>query len=387
MSELHRLIDEKKWTLILRELDNSISRTLNIEEMDSAIWLFENIDKNYREQNAQKFYFEMWKIALSAGKIKLAKNYAEFILDYCIEYKRVPAIKKLISELSNVGLLKKNNKFKSAEAILGDKGSFSLENSHLFESHPEMLKNSSQSLMDFLIEEEKWSVKHWKLAYEYIIKYYYHKDLFLQLAHRADFMEKGEHKKNFLNFLASKKVNIKSFDKKTNIPKNIEKNALHVDYDQLAMDVISGNIEPSITEQKKILISIQNLSDAELVEKGKDMIIAFGLLGMDKVVVELCARAIPLMSDVKSRASMQFMMAQAMFNSADFYKVIDLVDDVLANEPLLPEEMNDFNYLKAESFLKLKKYKSAKDEYLAIKKFNPQYRLVGERLKYLEEIK
>lgn len=387
MGELHRLIDEKKWTLILRELDHSISRTLDVEEMDSVIWLFESIDKNYREHNAQKYYFEMWKIALNAGKIKLAKNYAEFILDYLIEYKRVPAIKKLITELSHVRLLKKSNKFQAAEAILGEKGSFSLENSHIFESHPEMLKNSNQSLVNFLMEEDEWSVKHWKLAYEYIIKYYYDKDLFLQLAHKAASMEKSEHKKNFLNFLVSKKVNIKSFDKKEKAPMKVESSSLHIDYDQLAMDVISGNIEPSITEQKKILISIQNLSDTEIVEKGKDMIVAFGLLGMDKVVVELCDRAIPLMADVKSRASMQFMMAQAMFNSADFYKVIDLVEDVFENEPLLPEEMNDFNYLKAESLLKLKKYKNAKDVYQAIKKYNPQYRLVGERLKYLEEIK
>lgn len=387
MGELHRLIDAKKWTLILRELDISLSRTLNIEEMDSAIWLFENIDKSYREQNAQKYYFEMWKVALLTGKIKLAKNYAEFILDYLIEYKRVPAIKKLITELSNVGLLKKNNKFKSAESILGMKDSFSEENAHLFGEHPEMLKNSNRPLVSFLVQEEEWSVKHWKLAYEYIIKFHYDKDLFLQLAEKASRMEKGEHKKNFLKFLSDKKVNIKGFDKKDKEQVNVEKSELHMDYDQLAMDVISGTIEPSITEQKKILISIQNLSDTEIVEKGKDMVVAFGLLGMDKVVVELCVRAIPLMSDVKSRASMQFMMAQAMFNSGDFYKVIDLVDDVFENEPLLPEEINDFNYLKAESFLKLKKYKNAKDQYLAIKKFNPQYRLVGERLKYLEEIK
>lgn len=385
--ELHRLIDEKKWTLILSKLDSLISGEFDIDQMDLAIWLFESIDKSYREKNAQKYYLEMWKIAFRAGKIKLAKNYAEFILDYLIEYKRVPAIKKFIIDTSYEGLFKKNNKFTSADAILGKKDSFSLENYVFFESHPEMLKDSQHSLKDYLLEEVDWNMNHWKLAYEYIIKFHYDKDLFVHMAHKAAAMKKENHKKNFLNYLSAKKVNLKSFVDKEKEEISSETRALHVDYDQLAMDVISGSLEPSIAEQRKILISIKGLTDEEVIQKGKDMIVAFGLLGMDKVVIELCERAIPLMADVKSRASVQFMMAQAMFNSGDFYKVIDLVDDTFEHEPLLETEMNDFNYLKAESYLKLKKYKNAKDIYLKIKKYNPQYRLVGERLKHLEEIK
>lgn len=385
--ELHRLIDEKKWTLIFKELDSILSSELDIDQMDLAIWLFESIDRDYREKNAQKYYLEMWKVAFRAGKIKLAKKYAEFILDYLIEYKRVPAIKKFIVDATHSGLYKKNNKFNSIDAILGKKNSFSLENYVYFESHPEMLKNSSQSLKDYLLEEADWDINHWKLAYEFIIKFHYDKDLFVHIAHKAAAMKKENHKKNFLNFLTTKKVSLKAFENKNTEDSDRTTKALHVDYDQLAMDVISGSLEPSITEQRKILISIKGLTDEEVIQKGKDMIVAFGLLGMDKVVIELCMRAIPLMSDVKSRASVQFMMAQAMFNSGDFYKVIDLVDDIFENEPLLEIEMNDFNYLKAESYLKLKKLKNAKEIYLAIKKYNPQYRLVGERLKHLEEIK
>lgn len=386
MNELHRLIDEKQWTLILRELDHSLSRTLNSEEMDSVIWAFESIDKFFREKNAQKYYFEMWKIAFNSGKIKLAKNYAEFILDYLIEYKRVPAIKKLIAELTVAGLVKKSIKFKSANAILGMNDDYSLEYSSLFDSHPEMLKKFKQPLRNFLLEGD-WCINHWRLAYEYIIKFHYDKEIFYLLAEKAREKKKVNHEKNFLKYLVSKKVDIKEFDKKKKSKPRVQESELNMDYDQLAMDLISGSIEPSIAEQKRILISINNLSDLEIVEKSKDMIIAFGLLGMDKVVMELCARAIPLMPDVKSRTSILFMKAQAMFNSSDYYKVVDLVDDMFENEPLLPDEMNDFDYLKAESLLKLKKYKNAEVIFMKIKKYNPQYRLVGVRLKYLEEIK
>lgn len=388
IEQLHRLIDEKKWTLVLRELDLKISQRSSSEDNESIIWIFENLDDEYRLDHAQRFYSSMWKIAFESGKIKLAKKYVEALLDYLIEYKRVPALKKLMMELSEAGFIKVHKKFPMLETILGRKGHFSLEDSSGFEHHPEMWKNSKNILKNYLLEDQEWTLSHWRLAYEYVLKFYYDKELFLLLAEKARKLKKDSHSENIMVFLRGKKVDLKSFEVKSPERLSANKNdSLHVDYDQLAMDVISGVKEPSITEQKRILVSIQNLDDAELLDKGKDMIVAFGLLGMDKVVVRLCERVIPLIKEVKLRAGIQFMLAQALFNNNEFYKVCDLIDDTFETEPLLPDEVLAFNYLKAESLFKLKKYKLAKELFVAIKKHNPHYRLVGERLRELEEFK
>ncbi|MBC7429159.1 MAG: CDC27 family protein [Bacteriovorax sp.] len=385
---LHQLIDEKKWTLIFKELDQRLLSRESFEDNESLVSIFESIDKTFREEHAQKYYFEMWKVAFHAGKIKLAKSYAEFVLDYLIEFKRVPAIKQMISDLAEIGLMKSHKKFLRLDTILGKKGSVSLEDCDGFESHPEMWKDSKFALKSYLTSDIEWTNVSWKLAYEYILKFYYDKDILFSLAEKTSRLNKHEHKKKFLTFLNSKKVNTESLEDKKILPPSQKKDSsLNFDYDQLAMDVMSGVLEPSITEQKKILVSIQELSEEELITKGKDMIVAFGLLGMDKVVVRLCEKVIPLLTAVDQRAGVQFMLAQSLFNNGDFHKVIDIIDDTFNEEPLLPDEMLAFNYLKAESYFKLKKYKAAKDLFVGIKKYNPHYRLVGERLRNIEEIK
>ncbi|MBY0414432.1 MAG: CDC27 family protein [Bdellovibrionales bacterium] len=389
---LHQLIDEKNWTLILRELDQKISDASVFEDFEHAVWLFEKIENGFREKYAHNYYLVLWKFAFKIGKVKLAKSYAEFILNRLIEDKRVPAIRKLKNELIAEGLYKTHEKFNSIDVILGKK-SAKLTDSSLCEYHPDMWKNSKNILKNYLVDSDDFRLDHWKLAYEYILKFYFDKDLFLLLAEKAKLMKKSEHKIAFLNYLAGKKVNLKAFE--TVIEENklqastpvTKKDDLHVDYDELAMDVMSGATEPSLNEQKRIIVSIEQLSKAELLEKGKDMVVAFGLLGMDKVVVRLSEKILPLLKDVKDRASLLFMMAQALYNNSEFYKVIDVVEDILTKEPLVDDEALAFHYLKAESLLKLKKIKMAKELFLLIKKQNPHYRLVGERLRYIEEIK
>ena len=84
ISNLHQLIGEKKWTLIFNQLDLMLLEKESYEDCESIISIFESIDKDYREEHAQKYYFEMWKVAFKAGKLKLAKSYVEFVLDYLI---------------------------------------------------------------------------------------------------------------------------------------------------------------------------------------------------------------------------------------------------------------------------------------------------------------
>lgn len=383
----HRLIDEKKWALVLHELDLLIAK--KDSESDEIIFsTFEKIDRNYREGHAQKFYFEMWKIAYRLGKVKKGNEYAEFILNYLIEFKRIPAIKKLLDELALYGVLKNHKNIFALESLLGKKGSMRIDDFHSFEFHPEMWKSSKKALKEYLLQEEKWDLAHWKLAYEYILKFHYDRELMILLAEKTTELKKDVHQKKFISFLQGKKVSTKKFtEKKITTQAVSSETPLKADYDQIAMDVMSGIMEPSLTEQKKVLLSVADMTDEELLTKGKDMIVAFGLLGMDKVVVSLSERMIPLLKNIKDRASIQFMLAQSLFNSGDFYKVSDLVDDVMISEPLLQDEAMAFFYLKAESLLGLKKYKAAKDIFLQVKKYNPNYRMVSERLRNLEEIK
>jgi hypothetical protein len=389
---IHRLIDEKKWTLLLREIEQIVSTATEYEDQKSLLFIFESIDEDYLQNHAQKLYTEMWKVAFKVGKIKLAKSYGELAMDYLIEYKRIPRLKKLIQEFREFGLFKDHPKFNFVDLSLGKKTNevFSLSEDWSFlESHPEAWKSSKSMLKQFLIGENEWSVEHWRLAYEYVLKFYFDKEIMLLLAEKSHELNKISYKLSFVDYLGKKKISVKQFEERKMLKKDSgpKTRALHVDYDQLAMDVMSGAVEPSITEQRKILLSIDDLSTEDLVTKGKDMVVAFGLLGMDKVVMSLCEKIIPHLNNPHEKASLEFMQAQSMHNSGDFYKSIDLIDDIFSREPLLEDELIAFNYLKAESLMKLKKFKSAKEIFLGIKKRSPNYRLVSERLRYIETIK
>ena len=387
IEELHQLNDEKKWTLVHQKLELKISERKSSEDDESLIQIFENMDSDYRDQYATNLYFVMWKIAFKSGRIKLAKNYIETLLNHLIEYKRIPALRKLFVELSQEVVINQDIKFKMIDTILGKKSQSSLEDYYSFEHHPEVWKNSKDILKSYLLENSEWNIATWKLAYEFILKFYYDKEIFLNLAQRALDLEKYSYYDKIRLFLIAKKVNSKIFEMKT--PRIIKPkfDSLDFDYDQLAMEVMSGVKEPSIAEQRRIMVSIDNFNEEELLEKGKDMIVAFGLLGMNKVVIGLCERLVPLINDVNLRASIQFMLAQAYYESSNFHKVCDLIDDTFESEPLLPDEAIAFKYLKAESLMKLKKHKMAKELFLSIKKYNPYYRIVRERLKELEELK
>ena len=387
IEELNQLIDEKKWKLLHQKLELKLSTRESVEDDESLIQIFENMDREYRDQYAANLYLVMWKIAFKSGKIKLAKNYIETLLDHLIEYKRVPTLRKLIFELSQEGLLQQNKKIKMIDTILGKKNQSTLDMFYSYEYHPEMWKNSKNILKNFLIEKNEWNIDSWKLAYEFILKFYYDKEIFLILAERTFDLGKNNHYEHFKSFLISKKISLKAIENKPSQMMKIKYKSLDVDYDQIAMDVISGVREPSIAEQRRILISIQEINEEELKAKGKDMIIAFGLLGMDRVVIRLCERLLPLLTEVNLRAGIQFMLAQAYYESNEHYKVCDLIDDTFNSEPLLQDEVIAFKYLKAESLMKLRKYKMAKEIFLNIKKYNPRYRLVGERLRELEEFK
>ena len=169
IEKIHRLNDEKKWSLVHLELELKISKRQNSEDDDSFIQIFENMDKKYRDQHATNLYLVMWKIAFKSGKLKLAKSYIENLLNYLIEFKRVPTLRRVIAELTHEGILGQQEKFKMVDTILGKNTHSILQSYHSFEHHPEMWKNSKNILKSYLLENSERGIEDWKLAYEYVL--------------------------------------------------------------------------------------------------------------------------------------------------------------------------------------------------------------------------
>lgn len=360
-----------------------------IEDSKKILNQFESIDEGVRDQHAAKLYMQMWKVALKAGKLSLANLYAKKSLRYLIEYKRIPQIKFFIQALHEAGLFKKDTEeyLIIEEILLGKRNKItSLELNHieLFLSHPEHWKNSPEFLKQYLLIEAEWNQDLWKLCYEFILINHFDKEIFKSLLERARESGNKEYEKKFLELLASKNIKVSSFRATENKDHSVVSEKLNIDYDQIAMELLSGAKEPNDEEQRRVINSLKYISEEELAAKGQEMIVAFELLGMEQVVLSLCESMMKTLVDVKQRASTFYLWAQALFNTNEFYKTIDLIDEVLHAEPLYGEERLAFLYVKAEACLKLKKIKMAKEIYTEIKKQNPHYRLVGERLKLLE---
>lgn len=378
----------KIWSKDLSEIESILNSS---EDFDAKSLLdrFESIDENFRDQNFSHLYLKLWKTAKSAGRLNLANLYAKKSLDHLITLKRIPKIKMLLEEMRAEGVLKKNiaEYARKCEILLGKKTDFHNEDLKYFDlmdDHSEHWKEFGEFLKQYLLVVNEWGSNEWKLCYEYILLNHFDREIAVALMEKAYELNRDDLVKKFELLFASKKIKVKKLTttltpKITSKPEN-----LHLDYDQVAMDLLSGAKEPNDDEQNRVLSSLKFIPEEELISRGKDMIVAFQLLGMEKVVLTLCEQVIKHTDDVKERASLYYIQAQALHNSGDHFKVIDLIDELLAKEPLYEEERMAFLYLKAEACLKVKKIKQAKEIFGNIKKINPHYRLVRERLNSLE---
>ena len=380
---------QKKWSLILSEIESSVSNTETLEDCSLLLNKFESIEEDYRDQHAEKMYMFMWKIALRLGKLNLANSYANKFLEYLIELKRIPQIKKFILELKVAGLFKnkKTDHLVLEEILLGKKEKITHNDFNRFDcfhQHPEHWKYSVYFLEQYLLLDENWKQEQWTLCYEYILMNHFNKDIFKVLFFKIEERNNSKIEKKMIDLFKTKNIKIQtSKDQKKQVSPELNKK-LNIDYDQLAMELLSGQKNPNQEEQVRVINSLKFILDSELLVKGQDMIVAFELLGMEQVVLILCERLIKIQEDIKSRASTYYVWAQSLYNTENYFGAVELIAEVLEKEPLLKEEQMAFLYLKAESFYKLKNIKMAKKIYLEIKKGNPHYRLVGERLKTIE---
>lgn len=386
------MIATKKWAAILSKIEGLSSVPETIEDCAMLLDSFESIPKDYRDNEAQRSYQIMSEVALRLGNLKLADMYAKIFLQYLIDYKRIPQIKFFINRLCKDGFFKnaKKDYLLIGEILLGkgDKiATFEQRFIDFFLNHPEHWKQNSCFLQQYLVSDKEWAIDQWKLCYEFVLLNSFDKEIFLILLEKASELEKKLSEEKFIELFKSKKIKVPRTTIKKEVNEKFKDEELSVDYDLMAMNLLSGAIGPSDEEQKRVINSLKFISEEELQSKGPEMIVAFELLGMEQVVILLCEKIITQLSDVKQRAGIYYVWTQALSNNGDFYKSLDLIEDVIAGEPLFGEECLAFLYLKAEIYLKLKKLNKAKELYLEIKKQNPYYRLVKERLKEIEKIK
>ncbi len=380
----------QKWDLILKELNELLNLNSNFEYDELILKKFENVELGYREKNAIPMYNLLWKVAYRRGKVKLAKDYVDFFLIHLFEFKRIPLLTELQVELKATGLTKSYKKTLEVGRLIGKNTLPSKEqstNENGSKLHPEMYRNSKEKIKNYLCEKVNWDLDDWKICYEFIIKFYFDKEIFIRLYNFSLITKKEKFSTPLEKLFLLKKVNnyrLVNPIQKTLAPE--DKN-LVLDYDQLALSLMSGNTKPEEFEQKRIMVFIAQLNDEEFLTRGKDMAIAFSFLGMDLIVAKICQRLIPLMTDLKDSISTYYVLGEALVNSEQYYETIDLVDDLQTRLPLNTNEIIAFEYLRAESYFYLGKKSRAKSIFLTIKKMNSNYRMVNIRLKVLESVK
>lgn len=386
LDHINQLLFEKNWTAIASILEVEIKHAENLDE-STLIEIYEKMDSDFRQEYCFNINSKLWKHALKIGKVKLAKKYAQLAIDHLVKLKRIPYLQMFIAELKAHGLGKLDFHETEVAIVQGNCASSKIDvNAHweFLSLHPEKWRENKNFLKQHLVGLDRFSTEDWKLVYEYFLNFHYDEELLLKLNRHVQETNKDKFIEKFSKFLHSKNVKIEKVIKK--VSSETPSQNFKVNYDELALEVISGELNPTSDEQRKVMIGLRDISEKELLSKGVDMIVAFNLLGMDEVVKMLGERLIPLITDVRTRASVEFTCAQSLFEKQNFYAVIDYIDDVLEKEPLLDSELMAFEYLKAEALLKLKRIKQAHVLFTKINKRNPSYRLVHQRLKESEAI-
>lgn len=361
INELDHAFDKKDWSSFSQILDNLINLNLSIEENFEIFSIVSKIDneilKNIFKQNP-KLNYMLWIFCNKIGKVSYADRFADQYLSYLIERKKIIQLKKYINELEVSGSLKKKlKKIKLIPAtLLGNKENFHKLKSYieLSDWHIEYWGEDYESLKDNIMESTDFKKEDLKLLFKFILKFKFDPDLIIKLLEYKN-LSQDEYIK-IENFLKNKKV-LKS------IPELSQSGfkALNskIDYDQIAFELISGKKELDINVEEKIINSLNYMTEEEISMKGYDMLIAFRLLEMNKVTMELCEKLLQKITDTKLYASVIFVKAQTLIELDESYKAIDIVDDAILKLPLLNQELSAFWYLKYLAYKQLGKNNQA----------------------------
>ncbi len=386
LTNLQNFVAEKKWHLATQCLQEIFKKQQT--EIDQQILLKEilSIDQKYLKSQVPDLLNHCWKIAYNFGKIKVAKDYIITYLNFLIENKRVPALENLEKEIASRGLQKKFiNISLEVDQILGRKKAIiDWENYH--ELHPEYDKNNKKNLINYLTEQSIWTSSDWKLCYEFILRHAYDESLFIKMLSLLN-EEKKSKLLNEYNKLCEQNKNYHAFKETKKINKTEDHIKRENSLSQVAYDYMVNPQPVSESEQSKVLVSIMQMTNEELNERGLELMTSFGLLGLDRVITVLGNKLLNIIDDAKKRATILYTIAQTLFETTRYYDCIDVCNDAIENEPLVEDEAIAFEYLRAESYLFLGNKERAVGIYFNIKKKKANYRLVNERLRAIETVK
>ncbi len=386
LANLQNFVAEKKWHLAVQCLQQILSK--NKIEIDQHDLLNEvlKIDQKYLKLNAPAILNHLWKLAYDSGKIKIAKDFSITYLNFLLENKRVPALEQLNKDIIQRGLQKKYIDISlHIDHILGKrKAQNDWENYQ--ELHPEYDKENEKNLIEYLTQQTIWTSADWKLCYEFILRHHYDETVFKKIISLMREDRKVHLLDQYKQLCAvNKKYKTLSENKISKLSN--DKVEREENLSQIAFDYMVNPKPVSEVEQSKVIVSIMQMSNDELLERGTELMTSFGLLGLDRVVTVLGNKLLNILSDTKKRASVLYTIAQTLFETTRYYDCIDVCNDAIENEPLLEDEAIAFEYLRAESYLFLGNKERALGIYFNIKKKRVNYRLVNERLKAIESFK
>lgn len=399
-----------------------------MSEFDFIETLALNVDSYLENKSTGKFDFipsilienKSWQLALEKGKVKLARQCVGVISEYLMINKRIPEIKKLIQLLEEKKIVDTNYLRLYLEFIRGELRDKELKNNEIMkitgikldlayfanDRHPEVFKKNNKLLIEFLLKQKVWEVNHWKLAYESILRYGENQELLIEISEKIlelQFSKISQANLNqyyleFCNFIIKKKPDLekilKNKLKKLNKFKKNETLPSHThsieDCDLFIFtDQVNSNTDLA-AEERKVLISIKALPKAEIERDGKELAIAFSMMGMEKVVhylVEQMITSYDQVKDIKKIVYLKIIYCHSLYTRKNYYQVIDQCQDIELKFPLLENEITELRYLMAESYFYLEKYSMAKKIYIELKKINKNYKLVAHRLNTIENIK
>lgn len=299
--------------------------------------------------------------AYASGKVRDAQIYAEEVLQALFELKKIPTIVQFITQIKELGYPVK--KIKHYEVWLTALQGKPTKNLNKLDWHIDHFKSSKEFLKSYLLDEEEWSKDHYGLCYEYILRFGHDDEIF----ERLENIKNNEHEETSME----PKPAIFSSD-------------LNFNYEQLAYDLISGKKSTEDLEQKKIIAGLKSHDFENMKNEGSEMAIAFRFLGMDEVVLFICDKLIPLLADVEARAGLTFLSIESLMNLDKNYQALQMVEAFLKAEPVYGEEKLALLYLRAEIYFLLGKKKDSLKYFKEVQSITPHYRLVNQRLKFLE---
>ena len=134
--------------------------------------------------------------------------------------------------------------------------------------------------------------------------------------------------------------------------------------------------------------SMANYYDKEYVQNNyEDMIIGLNLLNLPAVALQLSEMVDSEVLTEEDKINLEYLKLETLMILEEYFKVRDMVEDMLGKYPVKGDELYSLLYLRAEAYLNLGQYENAYNSFSEIRSLKSSYRLVNQRLKELEKYK